>query len=502
MSVPAHVVVIGGGITGLSAAYRLMRSDPALRVTVLEADHRPGGRVCTEMFAGRPIDVGAEALLARVPQAAALCRELGLGERVVAPATDRPYVWSRGRLRPLPPRMLAGLPDGLLPLVRSRILSPAGLMRAGLDLVAPARPLERDVTIGSLVRRRLGNEVHERLVDPLLGGIHAGSCDELSLRAVAPTFEAAMRTRKGLVRGLRTVSGAPARFAGGVDSSPRGAAGTAPGGSGLDAPTPIFLGLLGGLGELVSALQRALGDGPTAHGGWAQLRCGASVAAVELLGAGRVRVQTADGDAEIADRVLLATPAFEAARILEPVLPEAARALRRIDYASVATILLEYPKDALPAPLAGSGFLVPRSEHRSLTACTWSSTKWTHLEGASVVLKASVGRAGDEAALTLGDESLVDRIHGELAEAIGLRREPVQASVARFERSLPQYRVGHLELVTQIERALVDRGGVRVAGAAYRGVGVASCIRAAEAAAREIVAELAPERVPAAPLTT
>ena len=474
MSDVRHCVVIGGGITGLTAAHRLLRSSQPLRVTLLEADRRLGGHVRTEAFAGRCVDVGAEALLARVPEAAAICRELGLGERLVAPATDRPYVWTGGRLRPLPPGLLTGLPDGAGVLVRSRILSPAGLARAGLDLVVPSRPVRSDIAIGSLVRRRLGHEVHDRLVDPLLGGIHAGSCDDLSLRAVAPMLTQASGSGRGLVRGLRRLG---ARSPG----------------------SPIFLGLVGGLGELVTALADAIGEGGArADGGSAELRRGAAVEGLEPLDAGRVRIVLVGGEQEIADAVLLATPAFDTARIVQDASPATAAWLRRIDYASVGTILLEYPLAALPGPLAGSGFLVPRAEGRTLTACTWSSAKWAHLSGATALLKASVGNARDASALEFDDDRLIARVHGELSEAMGLRGEPLQAAVWRFERALPQYRVGHLERVAAIEDQLSRLGAIRATGAALRGVGVASCIRAAQAAADELAGHLsaARERAP------
>lgn len=478
MSGPAQIAVVGGGIAGLTVAYRLVRQQAPreVRVTVFEAEQRFGGKVRTEQFAGRPLDAGAEALLTRVPAAGALCRELGLGADLVAPATDRAFIWTRGRLRALPPRLLAGVPDGVGAVAASGILSRPGMLRAGFDLLLPSRPLSEDVTIGQLVRRRLGSEVHERLIDPLLGGIHGGSCDELSVRAVAPQLESAMRTRRGLVRGLRAL-----------------AAGVPFGATGAGPPAPMFLSLTGGLGELTEALRAWLDGSEPANGQpRADLRTGARVTAIEPVGEGRLRVLL-DGDASeaIFDRVVLAVPAAAAAGVLDDVCADAAAALRRIDYASVATILLEYGEDALGEPLTGSGFLVPRIEGRMITACTWSSTKWSHLSGPGIVLKASVGRYGDASALELDDERLIERVHAELAAAMRLRRAPLQGHVARFDRALPQYRVGHLDLVGDIEAALAALGGVSVTGAAYRGVGVASCIRDAETVAARITDSLA-----------
>jgi oxygen-dependent protoporphyrinogen oxidase len=457
-------VIVGGGIAGLAAAHRLLRLVPSgsVQVTVLEADQRFGGKVRTLPFAGRALDVGAEALLTRVPHAVALCRELGLGDRLLAPATDQPFIWTRGELRPLPPRLLAGLPDGAGAVAASGILSRAGMLRAGLDLWLPARAPAGDVSIGQLVRGRLGREVFERLIDPLLGGIHGGSADELSVRATAPQLEAAMRSRRGLVRGLRAL-------AGGAHAAPAG---------------PMFLSLDGGLGALTDALLAWLTPA-------AEARTAAAVQALEASSQGRVRVVLRSSEELLADHVILATPAFAAAEILQHACPVAARALARIEFASVATVVLAYPTAALRAPLGGSGFLVPRTEGRTITACTWASAKWPQLAGEQVLLKASVGCFNDARALALGDDQLVQRVHAELVAAMGLREPPAQASVARFDRGLAQYRVGHLDLVTGIEAALAPLPAVSVTGASYRGVGVGACVRDGEAAATRVATALA-----------
>ncbi len=461
-------MIVGGGVTGLAAAYRLTRLAPAgsLQVSVLEAQERFGGKIRTEAFADRRVDVGADSLLTRVPQAIALCRELGLGDELVAPVTEQPFVWTRGRLRPLPPRMLAGMPDGVGAVAATGTLSRAGMLRAGLDFLLPSRPLSADVSIGRLVRGRLGREVFERLIDPLLGGIHGGSADELSVRATAPQLAMAIGSRKGLIRGSRTL-------AGGAHGSP---------------PGPMFLSLSGGLAGLIDALISASAASTELR---TELRTGTPVEALERGPDGRVRALLAGGDQLIADHVILATPAHASAGIVQPACPEAARALARIQYASVATVLLAYPAAALAAPLGGSGFLVPRTEGRMLTACTWASAKWPQLAGEPLLLKASVGRFRDERALQLDDAALVDRVHAELSAAMGLRQAPAQARVMRFERALAQYEVGHLELVARIDAALAQLPGVSVAGAAYRGVGVAACVRDGEAAAARITAALA-----------
>lgn len=467
MSERRRVVIVGGGIAGLAAAYRLAGghhgADGAIsagsRITLLEADERLGGKIRTEDFAGRPLDVGAEALLARVPAALELCHELGLEHDLVAPASDQPYVWT-DRLRPLPPRLMAGVPDGSQALIGSGILSPAGLARAGLDLIVPARAPTRDVSIGSLVRRRLGDQVLERLIDPLLGGIHAGSCDELSVRATAPQLEAALKARRSLVRGLRALSGGS-----------------------LSAPTgPTFLTLSDGLQEMVRTLRERLST--------VELRTGSAVQRLDALPGAGVRLTLAGGETLSADHVILAVPAFAAAAILAEACPAAAAELAEIPYASVATIGLSYPVEAFDRPLAGSGFLVTRGRGRTITACTWSSAKWPHLAGDTVLLKCSAGHAANRAALDLDDEQLIGAVCADLARAMDLRATPLQQRVFRFERAIPQYTVGHLDRIARIDAELARLPGVSLCGAAYRGVGVAACISDGQAAADRVLAAL------------
>jgi oxygen-dependent protoporphyrinogen oxidase len=462
-----HVVIAGGGIAGLAAAYRLASAHRVAdgtsfagpRITLLEADERLGGKIRTQHFAGRPLDVGAEVLLARVPAALELCHELGLEHDLVAPASDQPYVWT-DRLHPLPPRLMAGVPDGSQTLIGSGILSRAGLARAGLDLIVPARRPTHDISIGSLVRRRLGDQVLERLIDPLLGGIHAGNCDELSAHAVAPQLVAALRARRSLVRGMRALSG----------------------GSLLTPAGPTFLTLSDGLEELVRALCERLTG--------VECRTRSALASLEPLPGGGARLTLAGGETLSADHVILAVPAFAAAAILAEACPAAAAQLEGIPYASVATIALSYPVEAFDRRLAGSGFLVERGRGHTITACTWSSAKWAHLAGDTVLLKCSAGHAGSRSALDLNDEQLVRSVRADLAQAMNLRAAPLEERVFRFERALPQYTVGHLERIARIESALRRLPRVSLCGAAYRGVGVASCIRDGQAAADGVVAAL------------
>ncbi|HET7486447.1 MAG TPA: protoporphyrinogen oxidase [Acidimicrobiales bacterium] len=439
------VAVVGGGIAGLAAAWELLGA--GADVTVLEAGDRLGGRIRTGDVAGRPVDLGPDALLARVPDALALCAELGLEDELVHPAAEGAAIWSGGRLRPLPPGLVLGAPAGageLVALVRNGLVSPAGAARAALDLVRPATRWPTDPTVGEVVGGRLGPEVHVRVVDPLLAGIHAGPSALLSARSVAPQLAAAM-TSRSLLLGLRARRSGAARP-----------------GAGKAA---VFASLRGGLGRLVERLEQEL------RAGGATITLGAAVDRAPVEGF---------------DATVVAAPAPAAAAMVEEVAPDAAASLRAVEYASVVLAVLVYPAAALPAPLAGSGFLVPATENRLLTACSFGSAKWPHWAGPNdLVLRVSAGRWGDDRALALGDDDLCAQLHDELVAALGLREPPRLSVVTRYPEALPQYRSGHLARVERAEAALAAGAPtVILTGAAYRGLGIAACISQGRSAAR------------------
>jgi oxygen-dependent protoporphyrinogen oxidase len=444
------IAVVGGGIAGLSAAYELVRL--GRDVVLLEAGDRLGGKIRTTPFAGRMVDEGPDAFLARVPWAVELCKELGLSDDLVSPATGSALVWAKGALRPIPEGVVLGVPTGIPALARSGLLSPAGLLRAGLDLVLPRRGELDSDSVGTLVRRRMGAEVLELLVDPLLGGINAGDADRLSLAASAPQLADAARRSRSLVLGLR---GAPKA-----------------------APGPVFYAHPGGMERLVDAL--------VAHLGPADVRLGAAVEAIvptDRRGGGAAyRLEPAGVDA---DGVVVAVPAPAAATMLADAAPDAAALLRGIEYASVALVTLAFPSSAVARPLEVSGYLVPRREGRLTTAVSWASSKWAHLGGDQVVVRASAGRFGDRRAMDLDDGALVAAVLDELAEATGVEGPPAEVRVSRWSDSFPQYTPGHLDRVDRLERSVAARlPGVRLAGAAYRGVGIPACVRAGREAAR------------------
>ena len=458
-----ELAVVGGGISGLAAAWMGMQQ--GADVVVLEAADAPGGKLRTSAVAGIEIDEGADAFLARVPEAVRLCRELGLGDDLVSPATGTAYVWTDGALRRLPPEQLLGVPTDLDAVAASGILSPAGVERARADLTAPDDAPSGDEAIGSLVRRRVGDEVLDRLVAPLLGGIWAGDCDLLSLRVAAANLAAARDRDASLIRGAAALR---------AEAVEQGA-----------ADSPVFLAPRGGMVRLIDALAERLGE---------RLRCGAPVSGLEPDGAGwRLASSDAGSPAAhhglpvLADRVVLAIPAYETARLLASLAPEVAAFLSGIDHASVVLTVLVVPREGIDHPLDGSGFLVPQSSGRLLTACSWMTSKWAHLgvDPSTVILRASAGRAGDERALAATDEELVAALVADLRDTMDLHAPPTAVRVSRWERSFPQPRPGHLDALASAERALAERApGLTMAGAWELGVGIPACIRAADRAVR------------------
>jgi oxygen-dependent protoporphyrinogen oxidase len=446
------VVVIGGGITGLATAWRLR---DAAEVTVLEASERVGGQLRTVDLAGAPLDVGADAYLARRPEAHRLAEDLGFGQDdLVAAATGEVRLWVRGRLRPLPSGTVLGVPTDLAAVARSGVLTPAGLARAALEPVVPRRHVVGDRSVADLVGERFGREVVDTLVEPLLGGVYAGRTARLSAAATLPPVWSAARRSRSLRAGLR---------------AQRADAHAATG--------PVFRTVRGGMSRLTDALAGALGD-----------RVRRRAAVQHLLrdeDAGVWRVHLADGARLSADAVVIAVPAAVAARLLVRVAPDAARELAAIRTASVATVALAYAREEGASLPVASGVLVPPREGRIVKAITFASRKWPHHADRDVLLlRASVGRVTDgspDPGLALDDDVLVDRVDAEVRWATGLPRPAVARTVQRWPDALPQYDVGHLARVDRIRHALQQAGpGLHVGGAALDGVGVAARAREAE----------------------
>ncbi len=451
--------MVGAGVAGLTAARDLRRAGHD--VTVLEAAPRIGGKLLRAEVAGVTVDVGAEAMLARRPEGVGLAAELGL--EVVHPAVQASHLWTRGAVRPLP-RSLMGVPTDLDQVAAAGVLSPEGLDRARHeDLDAAVGP--DDVSIGDLVDRRLGREVTDRLVEPLLGGVYAGRAREISARAALPQLleHAARGSLLAAAAALPPATG------------------------------PTFGGLVGGLGTLTEALAEALADtlgGTLADG--TVVRTGATVRGLARTEHGwRLLVgPTTAAEPLDVDRVVLATPAAPTARLLRDVAPVAAAELAAVESASMAVVTLAFRAADLPdLTSAGSGFLVPPVDGRRIKASTLSFAKWAWVRAAGGdlrLLRTSLGRHGEETTLQRTDEELVADSLTDLAEALGVLALPVDSHVQRWGGGLPQYAVGHVERVARVRAEVARLPGLAVCGAAYDGVGVPAVIGSARRAARDI----------------
>jgi len=434
-----RVAVVGAGVAGLAAALALQ--DEGAEVVVLESSSQVGGKVRVSDVGGVPVDEGADSILRRVPYAVELAVRAGFD--LISPTAGAAYLWSRGRMRPLPPGTVMGMPADLGALVRSRILSPAGLARAGLDLVLPGEPVTGDVAVGDLVRRRLGREVVERLVDPLLGGVYAGRADVLSLQATVPQLAATAAQHRSLVVAARAARGTP-------------------------SAGPVFAGIRGGIGHLPPVLAKDL-----------DVRLETTVRALDRTASGwRLETGSAAAPAYLdVDAVVVAVPAAPAARLLAP--HAAASELAGVGYASVGIVALVLDG---PSPGEGSGFLVPAVEGRVLKGATFTSRKWGRSD--ATVVRCSVGRYGEERDLQRTDEELVAAVLAELSQAVGPLPPLVDSRVTRWGGGLPQYAVGHLDLVRRLRASLPE--GVAVAGAAFDGVGLPAVVRSGQEAARAL----------------
>ncbi len=454
------IAVVGGGIAGLTAAFRVLQLQPSAKVVLLEASWRVGGKLGSATVAGITIDTAADAFLARVEGGVELATELGLADQLIAPATGQAAVVSRGALRDLPSGLVLGVPTDIDALAASGILSPEGLRAAAADS-SEARPMSSDDrTVAEAVGNHLGAEVVQRLVDPLLGGISAANCESLSVNAAAPQIGIAAQ-QPHLMAALVEQQAVAAR-----------------GQIGVTEQHPVFLAPRDGVYQLVSALTSSLGD---------VVRLDSPIEELAQDGA-RWRLTTAQGSIT-ADRVILATPAPVTARLLQAH-QAVASMLRSVRYASVALLVMAYRLSDVDLP-DGSGMLVPRPEQRLVSAASWWNHKWPHLQdGKHALIRASVGRIDDVRFQSMDDTQLIAAVHADLASINGIRLDalPVDVHVARWNDSFAQYDVGHLDRVSQIEAQLPK--GLALAGASLRGVGLPACIRSANAAAIATVAPL------------
>jgi protoporphyrinogen/coproporphyrinogen III oxidase len=455
------VAIVGGGITGLAAAFRIVKRFPNATVVVLESAPVAGGKLGSARVAGITIDTAADAFLARVEGAVELATELGLQDNLIAPSTGQAAVLTHGALRNLPTGLVLGVPTDIDALSASGILSSDGLRAAAADATT-ARPLSAaDRSVATAVGQHLGAEVVDRLVDPLLGGISAAHCADLSVMAAAPQIGRAAQE--------------PHLMAALIDQQ----ASAHRGQIGVTEERPVFLAPRAGVHHLVSTLTNILGD---------VLRTGIEVRRISQIAGGSWAVHTSLGEFR-SDHVIVTTPAPVSSRILSEF-PGPAAILGGIRYASVALLVMAYRLADVSLP-DGSGLLVPRPEKRLVTAASWWNHKWPHLQdGTHTLIRASVGRIDDTRFQSLSDADLIAGVHADLSNMTGieLTGAPVDVNVARWTNSFAQYDVGHLDRIEQLQAVLPPR--LHLAGAALRGVGLPACIRSANEAAAQVGGEL------------
>jgi len=447
------VVIVGGGIAGLATAYEVARA--GLSFVVLERAKRPGGVILSEEIDGFTIDGGPDALLIQKPDGIKLCQEIGLGERLVTTKLPRlAYIQRGGRLHPLPAGSVLGIPTEWGPFIRTSLFSWPGKIRMGAELFVAPRRDAADESIGGFIERRFGREAKEYLAEPLLAGIHAGDVDRLSMKALFPRFLDAERKYGSLLKAFRAMPRPP---------SSEGA----------------FKSLPGGLSEMVRALVNVIGA--------SQIRIDTTVVRVRR-DAGQLSsasaavqpyaVETTRGETLRCRALVLATPAWATAALVNDLDPELAGLCASIPYASAATVALAFKRSQVAHPLNGSGYVVPRVENVGILAGSWLSSKWPNRapDDEHVLLRTFFGGARDPHALERSDAELVRHSLAALGPVLGISGEPLLTRIYRWDRANAQHEVGHLERIAAIDRRLADHAGLFVTGSGFRAIGIPDCI--------------------------
>lgn len=463
-----QVVIIGGGLTGLSAAFyvRKFYSERGLtpQITLLEKGNTLGGKIETLEKDHFVIEKGPDSFLARKTAMTDLAKELGLEDELVSmnPDAKKTYIVSEGKLHPMPSGLVLGIPTELGPFLRSGLVSWSGKARAMLDLVMPPRQSEEDESLGMFIERRLGSEVLQNVTEPLLAGIYAGDTYKLSLQSTFPQFGEVEQAYGSLIKGMMT--------------------GKKPVETHTGTKRSAFLTFRKGLQTLVNGLVSSLSD----------VDCRLETEAVEIRRTGpeAYEVVLASGEGLAADDVIVTVPAFAAAELLRPHVD--VTALDAINYVSVANVVMAFDRKDVTGLFDGSGFLVPRKEGLNITACTWTGIKWLHTSpDDKMLLRCYVGRSGDEEKAFLPEEELTELVLGDLKRLMNITARPLFTEITRLPKSMPQYPVGHLQQVAELTRQLKGSlPGVYATGAAFYGVGLPDCIKQAKELAEQMADQL------------
>jgi len=448
----ASVAVIGGGISGLTAAYQLHKEGTSF--VLIEKSDRLGGVIFTEQVADFTIDAGPDSLLIQKPAAVELCAELGLHNQLVPTLQPRTaYIVRNGTLHSLPKGSVFGIPTNLEALLASHYLSLQAKIRMALDLVLPPKTDDSDESVASFFRRRFGKETVDYLASPLLAGIHAGNVEQLSMHALFPRLVEAEKRQGSVIRAFRNRRSSP---------------------TSTTSTDGLFRSLTGGLQTLTTALTQLLPNSAVKSG----------VEATSISGSGPFSITLSNGENLSFDKIICATPAYATSAIVQSLAPELSNLISTISYTSMATVALAYPRSSIDHLLNGTGFVVPEIEpDLNIAACTWISSKWPgRSPGSHVLLRGFIGGSRAPQALNQSDQSLITTVQHDLRSLLGIRVPASLARVYRWPRANPQPHVGHLELVAQIDRHLRTYPGLQIIGAALRGVGIPDCIAAGRAA--------------------
>ena len=448
------IVVVGAGVTGLTVAYRLLKSGGNFEVVVLESEKQTGGKLKTSRFAGLLLDEGADAFLARVPWAKDLFDEIGISEEFVSPSSRSASIWINGSLEPLPSPNVLGIPLDPDSLPSQLLNSDDALKIKQGGKPSKAIPEGTDVSIGSLVRDCVGDSVFELFVDPLLGGINAGVVDEMSCETMAPQLLEAARHEEGLITALREAQ------------------------QNSDPESPVFYTHPNGMGHIVEKLTEQISG---------SIRKDSNVVSINRTN--RQWVLETNAGSETADAVVLATSAQNAAKLLTSVSPTSSSRLSDIEHASVSLVSFAFKNSDINIPKDQSGFLVPRSAGMLMTACSFSGNKWAHLDdGSQTLIRVSSGRADDQRHDRLSDEELVEHLTDDLAITLGLDSQPLEFRVTRWPTALAQFKIGHSQRMKETIDLLADEApGVFISGSYHFGVGIPASVRSGNEAAVSVI---------------
>ncbi|RCW69677.1 protoporphyrinogen oxidase [Saliterribacillus persicus] len=459
------IVIIGGGITGLTAAYSLQKElinqDLPVEIELIEASEHLGGKIRTLRKDGFTIERGPDSFLIRKKSMERLVRDIGIGDKLVTNGTGQSYVLVGDKLHKIPHGSFMGIPLQVRPFLFSGLFSPLGKIRAGFDFVLPKSEVKEDQSLGHFFRRRLGDEMLENLIEPLLSGIYAGDMDDLSLMSTFPNFYEVEQKHGSLIRGLKR---------------------TVPKKKSQKKKPSMFYSIKGGLETVVEALEEKLTE--------TSILKGIQVDHIEKKEAG-YHVLLSNGEVSRADAIIMATPYYQTAKMLSQY--DFVQELQKMKATSVANVALAFDQSAIKKDLDGTGFVISRNSDYRITACTWTHKKWpeTAAPPGKALLRCYVGRPHDQEIVDLSDQELEEIVLKDLNKIMKIDAKPLFSVVTRWKKAMPQYSVGHKAMMDRIAESMAEElPGIYLAGASYRGLGLPDCIDQAEAATKEVLAHI------------